>query len=125
MQYHKIIAVTPAGRRSYMDLLKHYVLRDSNISEWHLWDNCRDSADRAYIDSLEREHQKIRVVRIENTDGTNLSVNRFYKFCNDPESFYIKMDDDLVFLQEGMATTLLETAITQRGLLVIWCGFDV
>lgn len=117
---YKIVAVTPAGRRYYMDLLKHYILRDSNISEWHLWDNCRDPSDRIYIDNLEREHEKIHIVRIEKTDGTNLSVNKFYKFCDDPTAFYIKMDDDLVYIQEGMAKTLFDAASAQRDTCFWW-----
>jgi len=35
----KVIAVTPAGRRRYLELLAKYVLSDEAVAEWHLWDN--------------------------------------------------------------------------------------
>ena len=107
---HKIICVTPAGRRRYLELLRHYIRRETEIREWHLWDNCRTSEDRAYINELARRHPKIRIVRIADTDGTNPSVNRFYRFCADPEAFYLKMDDDIVYLTEDLSARLYRQA---------------
>jgi len=117
---HKVIAVTPAGRRAYLDLLKNYILKDSSIDEWHLWDNCRDPDDRAYLAELERDHAKIRIVRVPSADGTNRSVNRFYRFCDDENAFYIKMDDDLVLLPEGLGRRMYDVAITERGTHLWW-----
>jgi len=117
---HKIIAVTPAGRRPYLDLLKHYILKDETIDEWHLWDNCRHPDDRLYIEQLERTHAKIRVVRIANPDGTNRSVNRFYRFCDDDNAFYIKMDDDLVCLPDALGRRMYEVAVAERSAYLWW-----
>jgi hypothetical protein len=117
---HRIVAVTPAGRRHYLELLKHYVLRDSTIAEWHLWDNCRRSEDRAYIQGLAREHPKIKIVEIQGTDGSNRSVNRFYPFCNGADVFYIKMDDDLVYLPDHMGERLYQQAIAERDKYIWW-----
>ena len=79
----KVIAVTPAGRRRYLELLAKYILSDSAVAEWHLWDNCRDPADRAYIQSL--THPKIKVVSLPNSQGDNRSINKFYRTMTDPE----------------------------------------
>ena len=117
---HSIVAVTPAGRRRYLELLKHYILSDQSIQEWILWDNCRDPQDRIYIDRLEKEHTKIKVIRLKNVDGTNKSVNRFYRFCNDENAFYIKMDDDLVYLPPNFGSCLYACAIKERGQFLWW-----
>lgn len=115
-----VICVTPAGRRHYLALLKHYVLQDETIREWHLWDNCRTKEDRLYINELADRHQKISVVRLERTDGTNRSVNRFYRFCNNREAFYIKLDDDLVYLPHDLGAKLRDQALAERGKYIWW-----
>jgi hypothetical protein len=117
---HRIVAVTPAGRRKYLELLKHYVLRDSTIAEWHLWDNCRKSEDRTYIQGLAREHPKVKIVEIQGADGSNRSVNRFYPFCKDVDAFYIKMDDDLVYLPDHIGERLYRQAIAERDKYIWW-----
>lgn len=117
---HRIVAVTPAGRRRYLELLKHYILADTSIQQWILWDNCRDPQDRSYINRLEAEHSKIRIIRLSDVDGTNSSVNRFYRFCDDERAFYIKMDDDLVYLPEQFGASLYRNAMKERGQFLWW-----
>jgi hypothetical protein len=116
----KIIAVTPAGRRHYLELLRHYVCADKTIQEWHLWDNCRSEADRGYLELLEAEEPKIKLVRLDNVDGTNRSVNRFYRFCVDDDAFYIKIDDDIVYLPQGFGGALCRQAIEEREKYLWW-----
>jgi len=117
---HRIIAVTPAGRERYLELLSHYILRDPGIDEWHLWDNCRSPKDRRYIEALASRHAQIKVIRIEGADGTNLSVNRFYPLCNDDRAFYIKLDDDIVYLPDRFGSALYERAIGERDRFLWW-----
>jgi hypothetical protein len=95
----KVIAVTPAGRRRYLELLAKYVLSDEAVAEWHLWDNCRDPADRAYIQSL--ADPKIKIVSLPNSKGDNRSINKFYRTMTDPNAFYVKLDDDICYLPPG------------------------
>lgn len=119
-QTNRVIAVTPAGRRGYLELLAHYVLADPGISEWHLWDNCRQQSDRLYIQELARRHDRIRIITLPATDGGNSSINRFYGFCDEPDTFYIKMDDDLVYLPPGLGSALFARARAERGTRLWW-----
>jgi hypothetical protein len=120
MRKHKIVAVTPAGRRAYLEILGAYILKDGSIDEWHLWDNCRQESDRAYINDLEKRHAKIKVVRQEKTDGSNSAINQFYQGASNPETFYIKLDDDIVFLPPGFGECLYEAALTEKGAHSYW-----
>ena len=57
---HRIIVVTPAGRKAYLEILKTYILKDESIDEWILWDNCRLESDRIYIKNLAKNyHSKV------------------------------------------------------------------
>lgn len=95
----KVIVVTPAGRRRYLELLAKYVLGDEAVAEWHLWDNCRDPADRAYIRSL--ADPRIKIVSLPDSNGDNRSINKFYRTMSDPNAFYVKLDDDICYLPPG------------------------
>jgi hypothetical protein len=98
-QIMKVIAVTPAGRRRYLELLAKYILRDEAVAEWHLWDNCRDPADRTYIQSM--AGPKVKIVSLPNSNGDNRSINKFYRTMTDPDAFYVKLDDDICYLPPG------------------------
>jgi glycosyltransferase involved in cell wall biosynthesis len=117
---HKIIAVTPAGRTHYLDILKEYILKDDTIAEWQLWDNCRSSTDRAYVESLASQHSKIRLVRRHSVDGSNKSVNQFYRTLVDQNAFYIKLDDDIVYLPPKLGHTLYSAALSEYGRYLYW-----
>jgi hypothetical protein len=117
---HSIIAVTPAGRRHYLEILKQYVLSDASICEWQLWDNCRRQSDRDYIEELARRHPKIRIVRAPAVDGSNKAINQFYQGLTDRNCFYIKMDDDIVYLPKQFGRRLYEAARAEEGQFVYW-----
>jgi hypothetical protein len=95
----KVIAVTPAGRRRYLELLAKHVLSDPAVAEWHLWDNCRDPADRTYIQSL--GDPRIKIISLPDSKGDNRSINKFYRTMTDPDAFYVKLDDDICYLPPG------------------------
>jgi hypothetical protein len=117
---HRIVVVTPAGRRKYLNLLKHYILNDDSVDSWHLWDNCRNEEDRRYIHELERMSSKINVISVKGSDGSNQSVNRFYVHCRDPNVFYIKMDDDIVYLPKEFGKRLYNKALAEKNNYTWW-----
>jgi hypothetical protein len=116
----KIIAVTPAGRRRYLELLTHYITQDESIDEWQLWDNCRSESDRVYINQLPKKNGKIRIVTHDGTNGSNSSINKFYRGLDDKNAFYIKMDDDLVYLPPNFGAALYEASRHERGRYLWW-----
>lgn len=117
---HKIVVVTPAGRKKYLNLLKAYILDDPVVSEWHLWDNCRSESDRVYIEDLAKAHDKIKIIKTDYADGTNSSVNRFYKFASDPNTFYFKVDDDIIYIKPGTFDRVYKTALTTKDDHIWW-----
>src|SRR5262245_61817800 len=115
-----IIAVTPAGRRRYLDLLSHYIAKDETIDEWQLWDNCRAQSDRTYINELSKRNAKIRIVQNDGCDGSNKSVNKFYGTLKNPNAFYIKMDDDIVYLPLRFGASLYEASRRDQDCYLWW-----
>lgn len=116
----RIIAVTPAGRRAYLELLAHYLLADDSIDEWQLWDNCRTEEDRAFLAVLAARHPKIRIVTGEGAGGHNSGINQFYRHCAVAEDFFIKLDDDIVWLPPGFGGALAARALAEKGRYSWW-----
>ncbi|QPF73657.1 glycosyltransferase family 2 protein [Roseateles sp. DAIF2] len=110
----KLVVVTPAGREHYLELLAHHLLSQPGLHEWQLWDNCRRESDRVYLRRLAQRDPRIRVVSIPAFEGCHRSSNRFYRRCDDPRAFYIKIDDDVVYLEPGALERLRQTARAQR-----------
>jgi hypothetical protein len=107
----KICVVSPAGRKRYLDLLKEYVLSDRGVTSWVLWENCRNAEDRAAVRELAMSDSRISVVQRPGTDGGYAAVSKFWDFPQDPDTFYIKVDDDIVFCQENLFSSLRAAAV--------------
>jgi hypothetical protein len=115
----KLIVVTPAGREKYLRLLSHYVLRSPEVAEWQLWDNCRNVADRAYLKTLAASDPRCKLKQLPDANGDNQVIGRFFQFCDDPDALYLRLDDDIVFIEEGFFGKFIARATAERG-KAIW-----
>ena len=115
----KFIVVTPAGRERYLRLLSHYVLGSPFVSEWHLWDNCRNPQDRAYLHALAASDPRCKLKQLPGADGNFGIIGAFFRFCDDPDTFYLRLDDDVVHIEDGLFEHMLERATALRG-SAIW-----
>jgi len=104
-QPETVVIVSPAGREKYLTVLLPYVKRlvQSGVAVgWQLWENTRSAADAAFIHGLAREHSWISVVPYSwsavEDKGTCRGVTYFLGACTHPDVIYVKMDDDLVWL---------------------------
>jgi hypothetical protein len=99
----KVVCVTPAGRRATLSILKTYMDKLYTlgvINEWHLWFNVKNDDDREYVLSLENDYTKI--IRLFDKEepgfGTASVISRFFSYCNDPYTVYVRLDDDIVYI---------------------------
>jgi hypothetical protein len=120
---YRIVCVTPAGRKKYLEILLRYVISNKNIIDsWELWLNTEIQPDIEYIDSLERQFPGfISVVRIQ-TDKVYDSkqiykgyhvekIHLFFRHCVDEKTIYIRLDDDIVFVEKNAIENLLKCRI--------------
>jgi hypothetical protein len=100
----KIIVVTPAGRKRYMEPLLKYILREKDIiDEYRIWVNTKNKEDIEYFYSLKKEYPGFITLDerfVEEHDcGINFNIHRFFDKCIDMDTIYIRLDDDIVWLQ--------------------------
>jgi hypothetical protein len=104
----KLIACSPVGRKSSMQCLFKYMLKNQYIlDEYHLWVNTVNEEDLEYINKFAKEHSDFVHLKYgcEALDpeqmGKSHNVKRFYNYCVEPNTFYFKIDDDVIFIEDG------------------------
>lgn len=113
IQGHKIIAFTPCGRKRYMDLLASHVMREharGHIDQWVLFNNPYSIEDSTYADQLAAMLGWVRVIKIGDETPTRHAgqIATFYGGLDDAEAIYVRLDDDLIYLDEQCIPNLIK-----------------
>lgn len=96
------IIVTPAGRRRYLEILYKYLnSQKTDFSEWHLWVNTTNQDDIDYMHNLASNNSWIKCINARWPINGNMSIGPFFEFTKDINTIYIRLDDDIVYLEPG------------------------
>jgi len=110
----RTIIVTPAGRKQYLQkLLNHLLLQRDHFDEWHLWNNCQGENEEN-LSKLEQEYDFIKVIHnssLPRRKPHNFNVCRFYQYAKDTGTIYIKLDDDIVWMEPDFIKKLVQFRI--------------
>ena len=106
---YKIVCVVPAGRRRYLRVLLPYLLEDPRVDAIHLWENTNDPADQAFIRMAAEQLPKVtRVAPPQIPPDGIYSIYQFFRTTVDPDTLYIRFDDDVVFVEEDFFRPFLD-----------------
>lgn len=108
----KTIVVITAGRQRYMEKLILQLKEEKEyFDELQLWDNARTYSDRMYIFQLSQEYPWIKYCEKPKNCGKSIglsSFDLFYEYILEPNCLFIKIDDDVVFLERGLINKVRE-----------------
>lgn len=110
MKQYKCVVVTPAGRKRYVEILLHYILKEKNfIDEYHIWMNTNNQDDINYFIELSKKFSFIKLKY--NADkhpekGKNWAIHTFFSDTIDNDTIYIRLDDDIVWLEDNFIEKL-------------------
>jgi hypothetical protein len=105
----KKIITTPAGRQKYLEvLLKNLIKNKQDFDEWHLWLNTTNQEDIIYCQSLADTYSWIKAIPLSIPHNGNLSIHSFFRDCADHDAVYIRLDDDIVFLEKNFCKKLFQ-----------------
>lgn len=126
-QGRRVIVCIPSGRYRYLRILLPYLLapRFNVIDEICLWVNTDVQSDLDYFARMEQVHPKVK--RVHASGGLtkalydakrdhwqfNDGIYKFYKYCVEPNTLYLKIDDDICFIHDDFFTHMLG-AILER-----------
>ena len=128
-QNYKVAIATPAGREKYLSFFKKFIYRkmeEGLIDNWDLWLNTINPTDIAYIESMAAENPKVRIFRIDEPitptwESYNaMQTHKFFKFAHDDDTIYIRLDDDIVWVEEGAIEKILEARIDHPDAFIIY-----
>ena len=91
-----------------MKLLAPLVLSSGLVDRYDIWVNTDDAGDLAFLEALARLDDRVRLVPLP--DGTEPGMGaicEFFRVAQDEDTLYIRLDDDVVWLEPGFFETLL------------------
>jgi len=114
----RVVAWTPFGRERTVSLLVKYMERDVKrgiVDEYLIYMNTDDDqvSDREYGYALAEEHDWIRIIeRPERYPGPKQrSTGYFYRYATDPDTVYVRFDDDVVYIHESAIENLVRARL--------------
>ena len=105
---YRVVAVTPAGRRRYMELLVPQILASNLVDRYDIWVNTADPADIAFFEGLAAKYQRVRLMAQPDGKAPGVpAIHGFHRLAMDVDTIYIRFDDDIVWLEPGFFEALL------------------
>lgn len=105
---YKVICCTAAGRRRYMRYLFPYIVAEPLVDRYDIWVNTTDNCDIEFFRLMTQRYPKVNLVwQPDGVVNGIASINSFYRQCVDPDSIYIKIDDDVVWMEPGVFAKIL------------------
>lgn len=110
-----VSAVTPAGYKYNLEILKKYIYRDMAkglIDEWQLWLNTTNQEDIDYIHEMAKECDKIRICELPTKMGLCVyAIANFYRFADNLNTIYVRFDDDVSWVADDAVEKLVNARL--------------
>jgi hypothetical protein len=119
------VVVTPAGRRRYIRLLfAHLACQVDEFDLWQVWVNTNVLTDLAWFRGVAAAYPWVELVELPGgvTSVSNLNINRFFPSAADPEALYLRLDDDVVWLEPGFVRTMFEYREAHPGPFLVFAN---
>jgi len=127
-----VVVVIPAGRKKYLELLVPQIVSSKGlIDRIDFWLNTGLKEDRKCVmDFVVSDPHFMRIVEVdvpENDkdperrfgDGNYGKIFRFFPYCREGNTIYVRLDDDVVWLEENFFENLLDYRIDNPDLLIV------
>lgn len=98
----KLVSVTPAGRKAYLEILVPQLLQNrQHIHEHHFWVNTNLQEDITYLESLARQYPdffKLNRRAFYDASRPNNSIWQYFQDYTDADTIYLRLDDDICYI---------------------------
>ena len=108
----KIIITTFASRLYCLDILKNYILYNKIIDQWQFWIDTKESVEIENIKKLANCNNNIKIIE-------KSEKNCFFDNCIEENHIYIKIDEDICWMEDKSITNLIDFRITNPQYFVI------
>lgn len=107
-------------------LFKEILKQRDVIDEYHLWVNTIVEEDLNYINEFAKQNKDFVQLKYgcDELDpeqmGRAHNVKRFYNYCVEPNTFYFKVDDDIIFLEKNIFEVLSQYKIDNPNTFLVY-----
>lgn len=125
----KVVVFTPWGRELTGSILFEYLKRDHEagvVDEWYLFINTDpgQETDDEYAYQLELDHDWIRTwerpLSFPVLHPKQMNTGHFYIFTQDEDTVYVRMDDDIVYIEPNAIKRLVEHRMDNKFPFVVF-----
>lgn len=117
---HQIVCCTAAGRRRYMQYIFPYIVSCPIVDRYDVWINTVNMEDIEFFRKMEERYPKINLVMQPDGIVNGISsINAFYKFCCEPETIYMKIDDDVVWMEPDIFEKMAEFRLVHHEAFLV------
>lgn len=121
---HKIIACIPYGRAKYVSILIQYIIHyvdNGIIDECQFLMNTDNKDDIEYAISLSEIYPWLKLVYLsDNNKKDAVRVKDFYYQWKDPNAVYLKIDDDITYIDPFGLKEFLEFRINHPEYFIVF-----
>jgi hypothetical protein len=127
---YKIIVCIPAGRRKYLEISKKFLYRkmaEGILDEIHLWQNTINPQDISYLESMAAENPKVKIYKLDEPitmmsqpSWNSLQTHKFMQFAQDDDAIYIRLDDDIVWMEDCFIERVAQARIDHPNAFIIY-----
>ncbi len=115
----RVVVLIPGGRRAYMRALMPHLLAQPSIDEIRILVNTENATDIAYMEALKSEKTTLQYLPKGVSPSGNKTVNLIYRSAIEKDTVYIKIDDDIVWMEDGTFENLLSKRFKYRDAFFI------
>jgi hypothetical protein len=124
---YKVVSVTPAGRKRYIEVLHKYLINCKHIIDNHIWwINTDNQEDIEYIQSLVQQFPKFYSLKFlpdhPNYKFNNMNIHKFFDDCKDENTVYVRFDDDIVFIETEKLEDFLRFRINNPQYFIVYAN---
>lgn len=119
----KVISVTPAGRKRYLEILIPYLLREKKkgtINKHIFWINTNVKENVEYIKKIVEADSFFEFREINLNRYGNLTICNFFKECIDENALYIRFDDDVCWMHEDSVENLINARLNDKEAFLVY-----
>ena len=111
----KLVLITFAGNKKYLEILFSYILKYKKyIDEYKLFVATTNREDIEYMNDFKKNNEDFVKMEYYKENGNIILNDRnkiwdyAYSICQDDDTIYLKLDDDIVFLEESLFTDFIK-----------------
>jgi hypothetical protein len=118
---YKVVAVTPAGRQRYLEILYRYICKNKHILDrWDIWVNTPHQSDIDYLKNLAANDPFVNLIFPEWLYEQTLSITPFWTKATDEDTVYVRFDDDVVFIADNTIENLVQFRLNNPEYFLIY-----